>query len=376
MFRRTTLVLLLSNTRKTELPPASATRVFLNSLGARTAPFALATLFLLSPPPAAARTVRIKLATLAPKDSSYHRSLVAMADQWKKAPGGGATLVIYPQGVQGGEAAVMQKLRAGQLQAAMVTAVGLSEIDGSVAALQNTPLLFRTLEELDHVRDKLHAQMEKKLADRGFIVLFWADAGWVRFFSTEPVVRPADLRKLKLFVWQGDNQFVDMIKSAGYQPVPLETSDIYPALQSGMIQAVPSPNTFALSTQLFTKANHMLDLKWAPLVGGAVLSKKVWDTIAPETQKAMLAAAQQAGRQMKTESRREEEQALQTMKSRGLIVHELTPKLEGEWRLVAELAYPYLRGKMVQAELFDEVRNLLREYRGEKPLPPANGKKQ
>ncbi len=336
----------------------------------------LSTLFLITPDRLPGRTIRIKLATLAPKGSAYHRSLQSMAEAWKKAPGGGANLVIYPAGEQGGEAAVMQKLRAGQLQAAMVTAVGLSEIDGSVAALQNTPLLFRSLEELDHVRDKLHVQMEKKLADRGFVVLFWADAGWVRFFSTEPVVRPADLRKLKLFVWQGDNQFVDMVKSAGYQPVPLETSDIYTALQSGMIQAVPSPNSFALSTQLFTKANHMLDLKWAPLVGGAVVSKSVWDTLAPEAQKVMLVAARQAGEQMKAASRKEEDQAVETMKGRGLIVHEITPKIEGEWRLVAELAYPYLRGKMVQAELFDEVRNLLREYRGEKPVPPAGGKKQ
>jgi TRAP-type C4-dicarboxylate transport system substrate-binding protein len=318
-----------------------------------------------------ARTPRIKLATIAPKGSAYHKHLLGMAEQWKRAPGGGANLVIYPDGVQGGEGAVVQKLRAGQLQAAMITAVGLSEIEGSIAALQNTPLLFRNLDELDYVREKMRVDMENKLAEKGFVVLFWTDAGFVRFFSTEPVERPADMRKLKLFVWQGNNDFVDMLKGAGYQPVPLETADIYPSLQSGMIQAVPAPAAFALSTQLFTKANHMLDLNWAPLVGAAVVTRKAWDEVSPAAQKALLASAQEAGRKIKVDSRVEADKAIETMKSRGLVVHTLTPKIEGEWRLVAEFAYPYIRDHMVPAALFDEVRRMLRELRGEKPSPPT-----
>jgi len=324
---------------------------------------------LLAAVPAAARTPRVKLATLAPKNSSYHKHLLAMGEQWKKAPGGGANLVVYPDGVQGGEAAVVQKLRAGQLQAAMITAVGLSDIEGSVAALQNTPLLFRTLEELDHVRDKMRADMEKKLADRGFVVLFWTDAGFVHFYTTEPVLRPGDIRKLKLFVWQGDNDFVDMLKGAGYQPVPLETTDIYTGLQSGMIQAVPAPAGFALSTQLFTKANHMLNLPWAPLVGAAVVDRKVWDQIPAAGQQAMLAAARETGRKIKTDSRIEADKALETMKGRGLQVHTPTPQMEGEWRMAIEFAYPYIRENMVPAALFDEVRRLLKEYRGPAAAP-------
>ncbi len=70
-------------------------------------------------------------------------------------------------------------------------------------------------------------------------MLFWGDAGWVRFFSKEPVLHPADLKKLKLFVWAGDNQQVDIMKALGYQPVPLETGDILPGLQTGLIDAVP-----------------------------------------------------------------------------------------------------------------------------------------
>ena len=65
--------------------------------------------------------VRIKLATLAPRGSSYHQSLLKMAEKWRTVPGG-VNLTIYADGVQGGESAMVQKMRVGQLQAAMLTA--------------------------------------------------------------------------------------------------------------------------------------------------------------------------------------------------------------------------------------------------------------
>ena len=51
------------------------------------------------------------------------------------------------------------------------------------------------------------------------------------------------------------------------------------------------------------------------------------------------------------------------MKKRGLKVQALTPEIEAEWRRMAEHVYPLIRGQMVPAELFDEVQQLLREYR-------------
>jgi TRAP-type C4-dicarboxylate transport system substrate-binding protein len=39
---------------------------------------------------------------------------------------------------------------------------------------------------VDYVREKMRPAMEKKFLDKGFVVLAWGDAGWVRFFSKEP----------------------------------------------------------------------------------------------------------------------------------------------------------------------------------------------
>jgi hypothetical protein len=60
----------------------------------------------------------------------------------------------------------------------------------------------------------------------GFVVLAWGDAGWVRFFSKEPAVRPDDYKRMKFFAWGSEPDQQAIMKSLGYTPVPLETTDI------------------------------------------------------------------------------------------------------------------------------------------------------
>jgi len=306
---------------------------------------------------------RIRLATLAPKGSSYYQILQAMGEKWRQAPGGGASLTIFADGSMGGEADMVRRMRVGQLQAGMLTVVGLSEIDPSVSALQNMPMMFRSLDEVDYIRQKLAPSIEKKLLEKGFVALCWGDSGWVRFFSKEPVVYPADLKKMKLFTWAGDAKQLDIMKAGGYQPIPLETNDILPSLQTGLINAVPSTPFYALAGQFFGPASHMLELNWAPLVGGAVVTRKTWDSLSAEARDAMMKAATEAGEQIKAKSRAESDQAVETMRKRGLTVHAVTPDVEAAWRKAAEEVYPKIRGAIVPAEMFDEVIRLLQEFR-------------
>src|SRR5262252_3929778 len=104
---------------------------------------------------AADKPLRVNLGTLAPRGSVYHQSLQAMAEAWRQAPGGGVRLVVYPDGTQGGEADMVRLMRVGSLQAGLLTAVGLSNIEPAVGGLQNIPMLFRSLEEFEKVTEQL-----------------------------------------------------------------------------------------------------------------------------------------------------------------------------------------------------------------------------
>jgi TRAP-type transport system periplasmic protein len=314
----------------------------------------------------AADTVRIKLATLAPKDTSFHKSLLQMGDQWRQVTGGAVTLNIYTDGTMGGEADMVRRMRVGQLQAAMLSVAGLSQIDESVRALQLMPMMFRTFDEFEYAREKMRPELEKGFADKGFVVLFWGDAGWVRFFSKQAAIMPEEMKKTKMFVWSGDPRSQQVMKAIGINAVPLEQTDVLTGLQTGLIDSVPSVPFYALAGQFFGPAPHMLEVNWVPLVGATVITKKAWDGLSEAQHTAMLKVAAETGIQIKTRGRQEGDESVEAMKKRGLQVHTLTPEQTAVWEKFAENVYPQIRGNAVPAETFDQVQKLMKDYRAGK----------
>ena len=309
---------------------------------------------------------QFRIGSLVPKNSLYHRQLMDIGEAWRAAQGENAKYLVYPDGSQGGEAEMARRMRIGQLQGALLSVVGLREIEPSISALQGIPLLFRNWDEVDYVREKMRAGMEKKFLEKGFVVLAWGDAGWVRFFSKDAAVRPDDFKKMKFFAWGSEPDQQAIMKSLGYTPVPLETSDILPAIQTGMITVVPSTPYFALATQIYATAPNMLEINWAPIVGALVVTKKSWDGMSPAAQAAVRAASDKAGVQIRAKARQEVEEAVDAMKKRGLTVNRPTPEQMREWNEFAEKLYPRIRGTMVPAETFDEVLSHLKDFRAGK----------
>jgi TRAP-type C4-dicarboxylate transport system substrate-binding protein len=223
--------------------------------------------------------------------------------------------------------------------------------------------MFRSWEELDYVREKMRPGLEEAFLKKGYVALAWGDAGWIRFFSKEPASHPDDFKAMKMFAWAGEPEQMEIMKALGYQPVSLETSDILPALQTGLISVVPATPFYALAAQFNGPAPHMLDLNWAPMVGALVITKAAWDSMGPAGQEALKTAALKAAGEMRMKARADVDDSVATMRARGLKVTELTPELDAEWHKLAESIYPKIRGTLVPAETYDEVVRLLQAFR-------------
>lgn len=311
----------------------------------------------------AAAPVKIRLATLAPKDTSPHKSLLQMGESWRKATGDQVQLTIFTDGTMGGEADMVRRIRIGQIQAAMLTVPGLSQIEDSVGGLQFLPMMFRSLDEFDYVFEKLRPSLEKKFRDKGFEVLCWGDLGWVRLFSKQPGHRIDDYRKMKVFVWSGDARSADVMRALRVNPVPAEQTDVLPGLQTGLFDMVPSVPIYALAGQFYGPAAHMLEINWVPLVGATIVSKKTWDATPADKRNALLQSAAEAGKQIRAQGRKESDDAVAAMVKRGLKVIQPTAEDLADWVRFTDEAYPKIRGKLIPAEMFDEVSKLVTEYR-------------
>jgi TRAP-type C4-dicarboxylate transport system substrate-binding protein len=317
----------------------------------------------------AAAPIDIKLATILPVGTSGHQGLMEMRDAFHQASAQSIKVTIYA-GSADGEMLLVKMMRARQIHAALISAVGLAQIDRSVTCLQLMPLAFRDWREVDFVREKIRADLEARLREKGFEVLFWADAGWVRYFSKAPALHPADLKPMKMFVWSGEPQQLTLLRGMGYNPVSLETEQILPALSTGMIEVVPVPPFLANALQYNRYAGHMIDMNWVPMVGAAVVRRDTWEKIAPNVQTELQKIAASTGQKFRLRGREEDEAAMAAMQKRGLVVHKLTPETAKAWRALAESAYPQIRGGMVPADLFDRVLEQVGEFRAQNGAAP------
>jgi TRAP-type C4-dicarboxylate transport system substrate-binding protein len=304
-----------------------------------------------------------RFATLAPRGSVYHRALQEVGEAWRRAANAPSAFTVYPGGIDGDELDIVREMRIGQLDGGMISVVGLSAIEPGASALQYMPLVFRSWEEVDAVSRRLRPLLEQRIAERGFVVLYWGEAGWVRFFTKSAAVRPRDFQRLKIFSWSGTPQQVELMRSLGYQPVALETNDVLPGLQTGMIDAVPTIASWALAAQIDHVAPHMLDMRWVPIVGAALITRKTWDGMTPAVQQAVRAAAAVATETLRAERERADQAAIEAMRRRGLQVHPLPGDALSEWQQVVAASYPRIRGGMVPPDMFDLVQQTLGEFR-------------
>lgn len=312
--------------------------------------------------PAEAQEVVVKMATLVPDGSRWHLILKECAEKWKAISGGRVVVRLYPGGVAGDDPDVVRKMRLGTLNAGLLTAVGLAEVDRAVYAL-GLPLVYESYDEVYWVLEKMRPRLEAGLAAKGFVVLNWADGGWNHFFTQKPVATPDDLRALKLFTWAGDNDGIEVWKAAGFNPVPLPATELSTGLQTGLVNAVAVSPQIAVISQYYTKARNMTDMPWQLLLGATLITRATWEKIPADLRPALLAATQEAGQRLREEMRASGEKDVLEMKKRGLNVVPVDAKAREAWRKTTEAIFPRVRGPIVPAEAFDEALRLRDEYR-------------
>lgn len=308
---------------------------------------------LLAPALVRPQAVTIKLGTLAPVGSVWHEALKEMAQRWQDASGGQVRLRIYAGGAQGDEGDMLRKMAIGQLQAAAVSNVGLHDVAAEPQAF-SVPLLFDDEAEMECAFGRLRDRLEAALGSHGLVVLQWSRLGTASFFCDEPFRTPAEMARAKMFAWDGDPGTVKAWRSAGFHPVVLSSTDLLPGLTTGMIDCVSNVPMYMLTTRTFEKARYMIDLPLGGLLGATVVRREAWARIAPDVQARLLEISRELGARIDAEVRRLNADAVDAMKKQGLEV--VAPNAPDEWRAALERSWPVLRGEVVPAEFFDQVR--------------------
>ena len=324
--------------------------------------FTLLLIFMAAGTVSAQRKITVKMATQVPENTPWGRYFVQIAADWKRITNGEVEMIVYPNGTAGNEETVVRNLRLNQLQAAVLSTFGLTEVAPEVMTL-SCPFLIRNNDELDLVLGEIRGELEEKINSRGFYTLAWSRVGWVKIFSKTPVYTPADLKRLKLGTYSEHEKLNQAFKAMGFQMVPVAHNEVLIALNSPMVDAVYQSPIAVGGTQAFGLANNMASINVASFMGAIIVNQRTWNAIPDRYKDEMIAAVRRREAELDRVVRTFEDDMIKLFENYGLKVNQLTGAQEQLWYDEIERAIPGMIGTIFDRSIYNRINTLLQNYR-------------
>jgi TRAP-type C4-dicarboxylate transport system substrate-binding protein len=271
----------------------------------------------------------------------------------RQATNNTVSLRFYSGGSQGDERDFVRKMRAGQMDGAAVTSTGLGLVVRPVLVL-SAPGLFEEYAQIDRVRTALAPELEAQFMENGYKLLGWGDVGRARLFSKNVIRRPTDLRSQRPWAWRDDLLFTEFLNVIGANGVRLGVPEVYPALQTGMIDALPASPLAAVALQWYTQLRYVTSQSSGILIGATILRKDKFEGLTADQRRALLETSNRAHRALAVAIRRDDERAYTTIQQRGIQVTDTRP-FEQEWRDAGNQTRERLAGRVFPRELLARV---------------------
>ena len=308
---------------------------------------------------------QIRFATVAPEGSTWMNIMKEYDAAIRKESNGELGFKMYSGGVAGDEKDVIRKIRLGQYHAAGFTGVGMGEISKKVRVL-DAPFLFKTYDEIDYIYNQFDNELRESFLENGFVLLGWAEVGFVYVFTNIKINNPNDLKNVKMWVWQGDPVAESAFKAVGVTPIPLALTDVFTSLQTGLINGFYTSPLAGISMQWFTKAKFILDVPLANSAGSILIAKSMWDKIPENLREILLKNGKSYMRKLTELSRQDNEKSLSIMQQKGLTLVRPEPKVAEEYETIGLHARKSLAGNVIPGDLVTRIETSLKEYKSKK----------
>jgi TRAP-type C4-dicarboxylate transport system substrate-binding protein len=299
--------------------------------------------------------VLLKIATVAPENTTWMKVMRDADAAVRRETGNAVGFRIYPNGVQGDEPVVLRKIRSGQLQGGGFTGRGLGTIAPALRVLE-APFLFEDHAQVDRARAHLDDRLEALTHAAGFTVLGWADVGFVYLFSRSPVATQADLKAVKMWVWEGDPLAEALFAAVDVVPVPLQVTDVLTSLQTRLVDCVYASPLACVALQWFTRVEHYTDVPVTYATGAVVVSNAAFESIPEAHRETVRRICHEKFRALVLETRKQDKEALSEIEKSGVRRVVVPPAELARFEALGKGVAEDQAGKLYPPELLAEVR--------------------
>jgi TRAP-type C4-dicarboxylate transport system substrate-binding protein len=304
----------------------------------------------------------IKLATLAPENSSLMRIFKAMNSDLLEETEGRVGFKIFSGFALGDERDVFRKLRIGLIHAATFTSTFLSHTNPDMRILQ-VPFLFNSYQEVNYILDEEREYLNQGFSRRGYEILGWSEVGFIHIMSTVPISNVPDLKGKKVWARANSPMANAVFAKAQVSPVSIGTPDVLIALQTNLLEVVYNSPYYALITQWYSRIKYINDLPLAYIGGALIISKKALSRLSPQLQETVKRVCRKHLQLLTEKTRKDNAQALSVIYKRG--VKKITPdQKESEgFKEIWNQAIEDIDPKLLSRDYLNAIKVKLEEYR-------------
>jgi TRAP-type transport system periplasmic protein len=302
----------------------------------------------------AAETQYIRIATLAPRDSDLAKGFLKLDKGLRASTSNAWGVRLYPSGVAGDEVDVIRKMKVGQMDASIITSIGLSQIVRDVDVL-NAPGVINNYKQLEAVQKALTPEWESNFDKSGFKLLAWGETGQYRWFAKNAINKPSDIKNMRPWVWPSSHSQKEIYHTLGANGVPLGVPEVYGALQTSMVDMVISTSVALVALQWHANLKHVTERTSGVLVGAMLMKSEKWTSMPADVQNHVREEITKNTSSDKQDMRTSDERSYQTLIKHGYTVDKWNADAEKEYMTMADTVRKHLVGRVYSAELLDRT---------------------
>ena len=279
---------------------------------------------------ASAQTVKLTMAHGNPPDNPRHVAAVKFAETVKAKTNGRVEIQVAHSAQLGDDAAMVTALRSGTLDFSANSQGAVSSVVPEYAAL-GMPFLFANVQKAWEVMDgPIGKELGDKTAAKGMVLLGLWDNGIRQMSNSKrPIKSPADMKGLKMRT-PPDAVTVDIMQAMGADAQQIKFSELYVALQQGVVDGQENPLTNIASAKLYEVQKYISMTGHKYESTPFLMSKRAWERLVPADQKAFMEAAVEATQLQRKLNKEADDKLVAELKTKGAQIDTVDSKAFAE----------------------------------------------
>ena len=224
---------------------------------------------------------------------------------------------IYPNSTLYKDGEEMEALQLGSVQMLAPSVAKFGPLGVREFEVFDLPYIFENFDELHKVTEgSVGKLLFQKLESKGLVGLAFWDNGFKDFSANKPIKVPADYKGLKMRI-QSSKVLGDEIKALGGIPQVMAFSEVYQALQTGVVDGTENPPS-NFYTQKMNEVQKYLALTDHGVIEYAVIvQKKFWDGLPADVRTALEGAMKDSTKYANDIAKKENDDALEAVRKTG-----------------------------------------------------------